>query len=84
MSRHREIGGGLQYSIASALPTHASMPPMTVRSPEEYRAEADRTREPAGRVDDTLLRTTMLEIADLYESMAKQVEKVAKQKTQNN
>jgi len=60
------------------------MPPITIRSPEEYCAEADRIRERAWQVDDTLLRTTMLEIADLYESMPKQVEKVAKQKTQSN
>jgi hypothetical protein len=51
---------------------------VTLRSPEEYRAEADRIREQVERVDDTLLRTTMLEIADLYERMAGQVEKVAK------
>jgi hypothetical protein len=52
---------------------------VTVRSPEEYRAVAQRIRERAQQVDREELRTTMMDIAKLYDQMAGQVEKLAKQ-----
>jgi hypothetical protein len=52
---------------------------VTVRSPEEYRAVARRIRAQMLQVDREDLRETMLEIARLYERMADQVEKVAKE-----
>jgi hypothetical protein len=52
---------------------------VTVRSPEEYRAVARRIRGQMLQVDREDLRETMLEIARLYERMADQVEKVAKE-----
>jgi hypothetical protein len=52
---------------------------MTIRSPSEYRADAQRIRERAQQVDVEDLRTTMLQIAAMYDKMADQVEKVAKQ-----
>jgi len=52
---------------------------VTIRSPEEYRADAQRIRDKARQVDRDDLRTTMLEIAQLYENMAVHVEKITKQ-----
>lgn len=43
-----------------------------------YRAKAQRIRERAERIDERYLRTTIMDIARLYERMADQVEKLAK------
>jgi hypothetical protein len=53
--------------------------PVTVRSPEEYRAETRRIREQAQQVDREDLQVTILQIVELYESMAEQVKKMTKQ-----
>lgn len=53
---------------------------MTTRSPEEYRAGAQRIGDQAQQVVRDDLRETMFQIAELYERMADQVEKVVKQR----
>ena len=52
---------------------------MTVRTPDEYRADARRIREQAQQADRDDLQQTLLDIAILYERMAEHVEKLAKQ-----
>jgi hypothetical protein len=52
---------------------------MTVRTPDEYRADACRLREQGQQADREDVRQTLLDIAKLYERMAEQVEKLVQQ-----
>ena len=52
---------------------------MTVRTPDEYRADAQRLREQGQQADREDVRKTLLDLARLYEKMAEHVEKLAKQ-----
>jgi hypothetical protein len=53
---------------------------MTVRTPDEYRADAPRLREQGQQADREDVRKTLLDLARLYEKMAEQVEKLEKQR----
>ena len=53
---------------------------MSIRSPDEYREEARRMRAMAVQVSRDDMRQTLLEIAHLYEAMARQAKMLIDQK----